>query len=171
MSIRDLWRRNAAPTSAVLLVTLLLPAAAALAADHGWPRFTPDVWQALTRAGGTPTAVVFTTTDCASCVQALHGLADTLHAKGRPRGRLVVVMLDGPTLGAEQAASHHYQLADERYAYDGPDQPLRYRIDPTWRGETPYVVLVGRDGRQQRSVGPPRPQAVQALLQGSRGAH
>lgn len=170
MSIPELWRRNATRTSATLLATLLLPVAA-LAADHGWPRFTPDVWQALTRAGGTPTAVVFTTTDCASCVQALHGLADALHAKGRPQGRLVVVMMDGPALGAEQAASHHYQLTDERYAYDGPDQPLRYRIDPTWRGETPYVVLVGSDGRLQRSVGPPRPQAVQALLQAPRPAH
>lgn len=133
---------------------LLLGTGQALAALV-WQPFDLARWATMTQSSAQPTAVVFTTTDCAYCPQTIHTLADTLHKSARGKVKLAVVVIDGAELTEALAGSHHYQMADALYAFSGAEMPLRYAVDPQWRGETPYVVLIGKSGHRQSYIGPP----------------
>jgi len=65
-----------------------------------------------------------------------------------------------------QALRHasHFKGMTQMYAFDGFEPALRQTVDPAWPNVTPYVVLIGRNGVVQRSIGPPEPAMLKAWL-------
>jgi len=135
-------------------------AAAAAAAPKGVEPFGADTWSAL-QAAHAPTAVVFTTTDCSHCPAVVEQLARAVQQR-RDGARLVTVVMDVPPgeADAELLATPHYRRAGRLLAFDGAAAALRYRVNPAWRGVTPYVALL-RPGQPVTFVmGPPSAQDV-----------
>ena len=150
-----------------LLCAVLLCAGQAQAAP-AWQSFDLARWQAMTQPAAKPTVAVFTTTDCAYCPQTIHSLATQLRARDQQAVKLAIVVMDGAELTADLAKSHHYKMADALYAFSGAEMPLRYAVDPKWRGETPDVVLIFNDGSRRQFIGPPPAADVAAFLQTAR---
>jgi hypothetical protein len=117
------------------------PAAAPAVAVQG---FDAQRWATLLREPG-PALVVFTSTDCAHCPQAIERLTrhqrDERHA-GRPVPRLDVVVLDGRDEPDALAGEPHYRQADRLFAVDGQAARVRHAVNPAWFGQTPYVALL-----------------------------
>ena len=146
---------------ATLLATALSgPFSAAVAAPKAVEAFDATTWPALQQARQ-PLAVVFTTTDCSHCPAVVEQLARSLRAQ-RGGARLVTVVMDVSPGEADAAllATAHYRQADRLLAFDGAAAALRYRVNPAWRGVTPYVALL-RPGQPVTFVmGPPSAQEV-----------
>jgi hypothetical protein len=114
--------------------------------------FDVQRWTGLLREPG-PALVVFTSTDCAHCPQAIERL--TRHQRdeqraGRPVPRLDVVVMDGREEPESLSAEPHFQLADRLFAFYGQAARVRHSVNPAWFGQTPYVALLGAtatDGR------------------------
>ena len=62
------------------------------------------------------------------------------------------------------AHAHHYAGVTQIYAFDGFEPAIRQAVDPQWRNITPYVVLVGRNGKLQRVTGQPTAAQLKAWL-------
>lgn len=149
----------------------LLGALLAATSAHAAPASVPPVlpfgaatWGELARSPARPLAVVFSTTDCAHCPAAIDKLATAIR-ESRSKVRLVVVVMDGA--GQEEALRDdgHYRDANALYAFDGDATALRYRVNPGWRGLTPYVALVPAEGATRFFTGAPPLPALQAFLQ------
>ncbi|MDO9196760.1 hypothetical protein [Rhodoferax sp.] len=124
--------------------------------------FDAATWASLLRQGPRPAAYVFTTTYCSTCPDAF----DKLHAAvvaSRQQVELAAVVMD---VQGEHALTHarHYQGATRIYAFDGFEPEIRQAVDPKWRNVTPYVVLIGRSGTVQRTIGPPDAAMLKAWL-------
>ena len=124
--------------------------------------FDTSTWARLLRQGPRPAAYVFTTTYCSTCPDAF----DQLHAAvvaARQQVELAAVVMD---VQGERALIHarHYAGATRIYAFDGFEPEIRQTVDPKWRNITPYVVLIGRSGLVQRSIGPPDAAMLKAWL-------
>jgi hypothetical protein len=124
--------------------------------------FDVSTWARLLRQGTRPAAYVFTTTYCPTCPDAF----DKLHAAvvaSRQQVELAAVVMD---VQGERALmhAHHYQGATRIYAFDGFEPEIRQTVDPKWRNITPYVVLIGRKGAVQRTIGPPDAAMLKAWL-------
>lgn len=124
--------------------------------------FNTSTWARLLRQGLRPAAYVFTTTYCSTCPDAF----DQLHAAvvaARQQVELAAVVMD---VQGERALIHarHYAGATRIYAFDGFEPEIRQTVDPKWRNITPYVVLIGRSGSVQRSIGPPDAAMLKAWL-------
>lgn len=124
--------------------------------------FDASTWARLVRQGPRPAAYVFTTTYCPTCPDAF----DKLHAAvvaSRQQVELAAVVMD---VQGERALihAHHYQGATRIYAFDGFEPEIRQSVDPKWRNVTPYVVLIGRSGTVQRTIGPPDAAMLKAWL-------
>lgn len=124
--------------------------------------FDASTWTRLLRQGPRPAAYVFTTTYCATCPDAF----DQLHAAvvaAKKQVELAAVVMD---VQGERALAHahHYQGATRIYAFAGFEPEIRQAVDPTWRNVTPYVVLIGRSGAVQRTIGPPDAAMLKAWL-------
>lgn len=145
-------------------VALLAVSAGTFAAPTAVQRFGPQAWGDLQRAGAKPQVVVFTTTDCSHCPAVIDALAATLR-KSALKPRLVVVVMDGAGQEAALLADRHYRQADALLAFDGDAVSLRYRVNPDWRGLTPYVVLLPAGGVPRYFNGAPPAAALRALLQ------
>lgn len=124
--------------------------------------FDETTWQELLRHGPRPAAYVFTASYCAACPDAF----DKLHAfiaAARKKVALVAVVMD--VQGAQALAhAHHYAGATKLYAFDGFEPAIRQSVDPKWPKVTPYVVLLGRNGSVQRSIGVPAPAMLKKWL-------
>lgn len=115
--------------------------------------FTETTWAHLLEKGPRPAAYIFTTTYCSSCPEAFDKLLAFVLASHRPVELAVVVMdVHGPRV-LEHA--HHYVGATRLYAFNGFEPAIRQSVDPKWPNVTPYIVLLGRDGSVQRSIGAP----------------
>jgi thiol-disulfide isomerase/thioredoxin len=115
--------------------------------------FDQTTWAELLKSGPRPAAYVFTTTYCPTCPDAFDKL-QTFIAASRKKVELVVVVMD--VQGARALAhAHHYVGASRLYAFDGFEPAIRQSVDPKWPNVTPYIVLLGRNGSVQRSIGPP----------------
>lgn len=126
--------------------------------------FEEATWQRLLTQGPRPAAYVFTTTYCPSCPEAFDKLRTHIAStqKSTPSVKpveLVVVLMD---VQGTQAVQHarYYAGATRLYAFEGFEAAIRQSIDPHWPNVTPYVVLLGKDGSIQRSMGAPAPQAL-----------
>lgn len=147
----------------VLIGSLLASAAALAAAPPVVHAFGSETWSALARSSQRPLAVVFSTTDCAHCPAVIDSLAQEIR-KSRSKVRLAVVVMDGA--GQEQSlrADRHYRNANLLYAFDGDAMALRFKVNPDWRGLTPYVALIPATGEVRFHSGPPPADAVRAFL-------
>lgn len=124
--------------------------------------FDAATWTRLLGQGPRPAAYVFTTTYCSTCPDAF----DKLHAAvvaSRQQVELAAVVMD---VQGEHALTHarHYQGATRIYAFDGFEPEIRQAVDPKWRNVTPYVVLIGRSGTVQRTIGAPDAAMLKAWL-------
>lgn len=125
--------------------------------------FGPGTWQSL-QASARPGVIVFSTTDCSYCPDAVSDLAGDLRALGI-RAELDAVVMDGA--GQEQTLKRdkHYRQAQRIYVFEGDPTPLRYGVNPKWRGLTPYVVVLPLQGAPSYFVGKPARDALAAALQ------
>ena len=156
-SCPDRWLRT------LLLAGIVLSAPAAWSAPRAINPFIAETWQELSLSARRPMVVVFSTTDCTHCPAVIDSLAASIHAS-RSAARLVVVVMDGA--GQEQAlrGDPHYRKANVLYAFDGDATALRFRINPDWRGVTPYVALIPAVGTTHFYTGAPPRDALQVLL-------
>ena len=129
------------------------PVLVAQAAINTVAEFDETTWAELLKNGPRPAAYVFTTTYCSTCPDAFDKL-QTFIAASRHKVELVAVVMDvqGP-----RALAHvrHFAGATRLYAFEGFAPAIRQSVDPKWPDVTPYVVLLGRNGAVQRSIGPP----------------
>ena len=124
--------------------------------------FDKSTWPRLLRDGPRPVAYVFTTTYCPTCPEAFEALNDAVLA-AHQKVELAAVLMD--VQGARALAhAHHYAGATRIYAFDGFEPEIRQTVDPKWRNVTPYVVMIGRNGKVQRSIGPPDSAKLTAWL-------
>ncbi|MES2949305.1 MAG: hypothetical protein V4858_12270 [Pseudomonadota bacterium] len=124
--------------------------------------FDATTWRQLLRAGPRPAAYVFSNSFCAICPEVFALLHQTVGASGQSV-ELVAILMDVRGDRA-LAVARHYTGATQVYAFDGPETAIRKAIDPKWRNITPYVVLVGRNGRLQRGIGEPDARQLHAWL-------
>lgn len=155
--------------TAALVLTGLCVSNQALAHNHHAPlaiksvaNFDAHVWARLLREGPRPAAYVFTTTYCSTCPAVFELLHDTLRAS-KARAELAAVVMDAQ---GERALAHvhHYRGVTRVYAFNGFEPEIRHAVDPKWRNITPYVVLLDRQGREQRVIGPPDAARLKAWL-------
>lgn len=138
------------------------PQAAAAIAITEVSDFDETTWARLLQSGPRPAAYLFTTSYCSTCPQAFAQLKLAVEQR-HIRIPLVAVMMD---VGGTQALRHalHFQGLTRMYAFDGFEPAIRQSVDPAWPNVTPYVVLIDKKGRVQRSIGPPAPRALRAWL-------
>jgi len=137
--------------SSTLFTALMIVTPSLVSAKEPLP-FELDSWQKLVHSSGNA-AVVFTSTHCVHCPGLV---ADLLgDRKQRRQGyKILVVMTDG---GALDLGKSPYNKADSSYFFIGNTQALRYTVNPSWRGVTPYVALISSAGGVQFYSGsPPR---------------
>ncbi len=147
----------------VLIRGLLAGVVPAFAAPSAILSFGAETWNELGRSPGRPLAVVFTTTDCGHCPKVIDGLADDIRKSGS-RVRLVVVVMDGAGQEDLLRADRHYRHASTLYVFDGDPAALRYKVNPAWRGMTPYVAFIAVQGAAGFHLGTPPPAAVRDFL-------
>lgn len=135
------------------LAALPLTAAAASRVEA----FSADTWTRLSRPAARPTAVVFSTSDCAHCPGVIRDLARDARQAVRPP-KIVVVVIDGAGQEAALLADASYRDADTLYAFQGDALALQHAVNPAWRGLTPYVALIVPGSAPRYYVGrPPAP--------------
>ena len=124
--------------------------------------FDETTWAQLLQSGPRPAAYVFTTSYCSTCPDAFDKLQAAV-AASKQKVALVAVLMD--VQGARALAhARHYTGATQLYAFDGFEPAIRQSIDPKWPNVTPYVVLLGRNGTVQRSIGPPEAAQIKKWL-------
>lgn len=155
--ILERWARR------LMVLGALLGWSASAAAAAAILPFGADTWSELQRSSARPMVVVFSTTDCTHCPGVIDGLAAAIK-KSRSKVRLAVVVMDGA--GQEKAlrADRHYRNANLLYAFDGDATALRFKVNPDWRGLTPYVALIPAAGEVRFHTGSPPSAAVRAFL-------
>lgn len=115
--------------------------------------FDETTWAMLLEKGPRPAAYVFTTSYCSTCPGAFEKLHNFVMDRQKSVELAAVVM----DVQGERAARHarHYLGVTRLYAFEGFEPAIRQSVDPKWPNVTPYVVLLGRDGSVQRSIGAP----------------
>ena len=131
-------------------------------AERSIENFDEHTWDSLQRSVARPAAVVFTATYCESCPQVFQKLNTELEKK-HIEAALIAVVINGaedPTsLNAE-----HYATAQRLFVFDGDEASLRYRVDPSWRGVTPFVALLPKHGAPVLVTGMPSSQELARWL-------
>lgn len=156
-SSSKLTRRSVLLAAAAPLVSWsnqpVAPVVPAQAAINNVASFDEKTWTEVLKSGPLPAAYVFTTTYCSTCPDAFEKLKAFI-AASKKKVELVAVVMDVP---AERALVHarHFAGATQLYAFDGFESAIRQSVDPKWPNVTPYIVLLGRNGSVQRSIGPP----------------
>jgi thiol-disulfide isomerase/thioredoxin len=142
---------------------LLVFSAPAAAAPEGVRTFDKTTWSQMKRELPRPSAVVFTTTDCAYCPAVIEALANDLK-RGPRKAKLVIVVMDGAEQPEAMMADKHYRKGDAMYAFEGQGMALRYSVNPDWRGITPYVAMLGRAAEPVFATGRPSKAQLAQLL-------
>lgn len=149
----------------VLIALLLLPivavpaivrAANAPAASDTLKPFARGSWKTLRQShAGEAVVVHFWGLTCGPCLTELPNW--TAHMKKRPDLKLVLV--DASPFGDEpgevrSALTKAGLIKQENWLFaDSFEERLRFEIDPKWRGEMPYTLLIGRDGKVEPVTG------------------
>jgi hypothetical protein len=124
-----------------------------MAAPANVERFDLASWERLQKELPRPTVVVFTATYCASCPAVIEKLSATLKQRGI-KTQVVAVVIDEAD-EQELLRSEHFIHASRLFLFSGNEAALRYRVDPRWRGVTPYVALLAEKGPLQFVSGTP----------------
>jgi hypothetical protein len=150
------------------VVVAILASMPATAAPPEVESFDGRTWELLKRDSPRPAAIVFTATYCASCPAVIAKLAETLQQRGAKSEVVAVVIdeaaIDGEAGRRELLASAHYKSASRLFLFSGNEAALRYRVDPRWRGVTPFIALLGADGKVTFSTGAPSDAQTAAWL-------
>jgi thiol-disulfide isomerase/thioredoxin len=147
----------------VLIGGLFALAATAVAAPANVLPFGMETWKELGSSRSRPMVVVFSTTDCGHCPAVIDSLAQEIR-KSPAKARLAVVVMDGAGQEKLLRADRHYRQANLLYAFDGDGMALRFRVNPDWRGLTPYVALIPATGETRFHTGSPPADALRAFL-------
>ena len=116
--------------------------------------FDANSWARLVEKGPRPAAYLFITTTCATCPEVFEQLRSFVMDAHRPV-ELAAVVMDVEGVRAVQHGAQRYLGLTRLYAFHGAEPEIRHSVDPQWTGTTPYIVLLGRDGSLQRSMGAP----------------
>lgn len=157
-SVFESRRRALRAALALPVLGLARPAVAAAGVED----FDAATWVRLLQSGPRPAAYVFTTTYCSTCPAVFELLHETI-VSARQRVELAAVVMDAQGERA-LAHAHHYRGITRLYAFNGFEPEIRSAVDPKWRNITPYVVLLGRNGSDQRVIGPPDAPRLRAWL-------
>ena len=156
-------RRGAALVFAAVMLAAGVPSAPSAA-----PRVEPfdaEVWSRLKSTLPRPAVVVFTTSYCATCPEVFEGLGAEIRMR-RPGAPLVAVVLDGESLGRRPREAH-LARADRLFVFRGQQEAaLRHAVDPSWRGVTPWVALIGADGAVTFGGGTPTRDRLETWARG-----
>jgi len=148
-----------------MMCALVAPLSSSVAAPHVVESFDAGTWAKLQKDLPRPVAVVFTATYCANCPALIHSLSETLSKQGL-KDRVVAVVIDEAD-SQDLLNSKHYVSASRLFAFDGNEATLRYGVDPRWRGVTPYVALLGNEGKPVFAAGTPSDSQIHAWLAGA----
>lgn len=159
MKTRSNARRSACLTLAAGALVLALNPGLALArstsiAITSIASFDTHTWTRLVEKGPRPAAYIFTATTCSTCPDIFEKLRVFVMDAHRPV-ELAAVVMDVEGVRAVELGARRYLGLTRLYAFHGDAAALRRSVDPQWPGTTPYIVLLGRDGSVQRSVGVP----------------
>jgi hypothetical protein len=124
--------------------------------------WTTATWAQQAKAGPRPAAYLFTTSYCSTCPDAFDVVARASAASGQ-KVALIPVMMDVTGPKAQRHAAYFPGLT-ALYAFDGFEPAIRQSIDPAWPNVTPFIVLVDRQGKMQRTIGPPDRRMLDAWL-------
>jgi hypothetical protein len=124
--------------------------------------FDVATWERLQKDSPRPSAVVFTATYCANRPAVLTQLSDALKKQGM-KGDVIAVVIDAAD-SQELLKSNHYLSATRLYLFSGNEAALRYKVEPRWRGVTPFVALLGADGQTRFATGAPSDAQVATWL-------
>ena len=124
--------------------------------------FDTRTFARLLKTGPRPAAYLFTTSYCATCPEAFEVLHQALVDAGR-EAELAAVMMD---LGGTRAQRHaaHFEGITRLYTFDGFEPAIRQSVDPKWPNITPYIVMIDKAGKVQRTIGPPDQAALAVWL-------
>jgi len=164
----DTRRRTLLAAASLVFFSICVPNGATAPVDGAQTaintvaNFDAATWRKLLRAGPRPAAYVFTNSFCATCPEVFELLQQTTVAAGHTV-ELAAILMD---VRGERALAHahHYVGVTTIYAFDGFEPAIRQAVDPKWHNITPYVVLVGRNGKQQRVTGQPTAAQLKAWL-------
>lgn len=148
--------------AALLLLASTVSSAPALAAAKQIENFDAHSWQRFQQDLARPAAVVFSTTDCSHCPAIIAALGEQLN-KRNPQVPLIVVVMDG----AEQPdllQEPHYKPASRLFVFQGLSAALQYSVTPNWRGITPYVALLPKNGEVKLVMGKPSAAELESWL-------
>lgn len=162
------YLRSAMLAAAMLLPSIYMQNGALALAQHAHGAITTvadfdaSTWTKLLRSGPRPAVYVFTNSFCATCPETFDVLQQAVAATGQPVEMSAILM----DVQGERALAHahHYAGVTKIYAFDGFEPAIRQAVDPKWRNITPYVVLVGRNGKLQRVTGQPNAAQLKAWL-------
>ena len=165
MSCLDLLSAVRRQLAGRMLSVLLV--AAALMPAHAAPRtvevFDRPAWPALQAGLTAPAIVVFTATYCAHCPAVIAQLARDKR-RLQPSAQLIAVVIDAVP-GDDDARllrDPHHHPVDRLFAFQGQAAALRYAVDPSWRGITPYVAFLHPGEAPRWVTGPPSVQDLAA---------
>lgn len=148
----------------VLIALLFLPViavsagvqAANTSAASDLKPFVRGSWKALRQThAGQPMVVHFWGLTCGPCLTELPNW--TAHMK--KRSDLKLVLVDASPFGDEpgevrSALTKAGLMKQENWLFaDSFEERLRFEIDPKWRGEMPYTLLIGSDGKVEPVTG------------------
>jgi thiol-disulfide isomerase/thioredoxin len=127
-----------------------LPLSTTAADQTALKPFVRGSWMQLVASHkGEPIVVHFWGLTCGPCLAELPKW--TAEQKKRPR--LKLVLIDSSPFGDEPGEVWTALKRDglthvENWLFaDSFEERLRYEIDPRWRGEMPYTLLIGRNGK------------------------
>ncbi len=142
------------------LLSLVLVSGLQAAVPNPSSSFKPESFQSLIDQK-TASIIVFSASYCAHCPAVVRSLTKQSRRMAKPP-RLIVVMADELPSPADKKSI--YNDVDHLMVFEGNEMAIRHAVNPTWRGLTPFVVLVGKDGRVSFFNGQPPGSDLQAWL-------
>ena len=134
------------------LLLMVMGIGTAVSAPVGVEYFKVGTWGEFQVDAPKPHIVVFSTTDCSHCPGVIADIAKKIKDK-KKKIYLSVVVMDGASQLEYLLSTPHYLLADRLFVFDGQSSAIRYGINPSWRGLTPYVALLSGKGEVKYSLG------------------
>lgn len=134
------------------LLLMVMSIGTAVSAPVGVEYFKVGTWSELQVAAPKPHVVVFSTTDCAHCPGVIADIAKKIKEK-KNKIYLSVVVMDGASQLEYLLSTPHYLMADRVYVFDGQSNAIRYAVNPSWRGLTPYVAVLSTKGEVNYVLG------------------
>ncbi|MBU6284810.1 MAG: hypothetical protein EBV16_06890 [Betaproteobacteria bacterium] len=105
--------------------------------------------------------LVFSARYCAHCPAVVRSLAKQRGQLPNPP-QLVVVMIDELPTATEKKSS--YSDVDRLMVFQGNEMAIRFSVNPSWRGLTPFVTLINKAGEVTYFNGEPPARALRAWL-------